>query len=81
MCVCVCIYIYIFIHTHQAFSQDIFKLLTFSVFDAFFGAKFCCICNISQNYTDLRCLLDIKVLTQQAKRAGAIAAYTHTYKI
>ena len=51
----------------QAFHQDICKMLTFSVFSAVFGVKFCFIYQIIQNYTDLRCLLDIKVLTQQAK--------------
>ena len=31
---------------------------------AFFGVKFCFTIKISQIYTDLRCLLDIKVLTR-----------------
>ena len=30
---------------------------------------------MSQNYTDLRCLLDIKMLAQQANGAQALAAY------
>ena len=30
---------------------------------------------ISQNYTDLRCSLDIKVFTQQAMGAGTLVAY------
>ena len=59
----------------QAFPHDIFKLLTFSVFNAFFGVKFSFICLIHLNNTDLRCLLDIKELTKPAKGAGALAAY------
>ena len=51
-----------------AFPQDVFKLLTFSVVNAFFGVKVCFICKISQNCTDLRCLFDINGLTQQALR-------------
>ena len=47
----------------KALHQYICKLLTFSVFSAFFGAKFSFICKISQSYTDLRFLLDIKVFT------------------
>ena len=50
-----------------------YKLLTFSVFNAFFGVKFKFIVKISQNSIDLRCLHDITVLTQQAKGAGALA--------
>ena len=46
------------IYTIQAFPQDVFKLLIFSVFSSFFGVKFCFINKISRNYTDLRCLLD-----------------------
>ena len=30
---------------------------------------------MSKTYTNLRCLLDIVMLTQQAKGAGAIVAY------
>ena len=41
----------------------------------FFGLKVLLICKISPNYTDLKCLLDIKVLTQQAKGAGTLAIY------
>ena len=41
--------------------QDIFKLLTFSLISAFFGVQFGVFLHI-----DLRCLLDIKVLIQQA---------------
>ena len=59
----------------QAFFQDSFKLLTFSVFSAFFGVQFNFIGKISENYTGLRCLWDIKGLTQQAKGAGVLAAY------
>ena len=59
----------------HAFCQDIFKLLTFSVLGAFFGVKFSFLCKISQNYTDLPCLLDINVLTLQANGAGVLAAY------
>ena len=33
------------------------------------------LCKISQNYTDLRCLLHIKMLTQQANEAWALVAY------
>ena len=40
-----------------------------------FGVKFSFVCSISQNYTDLTCLLDIKVLTLQAKGAVPQAAY------
>ena len=36
------------------------------VFSAFIGVKFSFIYQISENYTDVRCLLYIKVLTQQA---------------
>ena len=43
--------------------------------DQAFVVKFCFIHKISQNYIHLRCLLDIKVLTQQAKAAGALIAY------
>ena len=59
----------------MALPQDVFKLLTFSVFSYFFGVKFCFLWKISQNCTDLRCLPDIKVLTQQAKVAGALVTY------
>ena len=40
------------------------------IFSAFFRVIFCFVCKISQSYTDLKCLLDIKVVTQQAKGAG-----------
>ena len=56
-------------------------LLTFSVSSAFFRANFCFICKISQNYTDLRCLLEIKVLTQPAKGAGSLVAYCSGEKL
>ena len=59
----------------QAFPQDISKLLTFSVFSVVFEVKLCFIYKISQNYTDLRYLLDIKVLTQQAKGGRTLVAY------
>ena len=59
----------------QAFPQDIFKLLTFAVFSVVFEVKLYFIYKISQNYSDLRYLLDIKVLTQQAKGAGTLVAY------
>ena len=52
--------------SNRPFPQDIFKMLTFSVFNAFFGVNVLFICKIRQNYTDLRCLLDITVFTQQA---------------
>ena len=48
----------------QIFPQDIFKLLIFSVFNAFFRVKYCFVCKISQIYTDLWCLIDIKVLNR-----------------
>ena len=35
--------------------------------DDFFGVKCCFIWKIGQYYTDLKCLLDIKVFTQQSK--------------
>ena len=40
-------------------------------FNAFLGVKF----YLQTNHTDLRRLLDIKVLTQQAKGTGALVAY------
>ena len=55
----------------SSLSQDIFKLLIFSDFSAFFGV----ICKINKNYTDLRCLLEIKTIIEQAEGAGALAAY------
>ena len=55
-----------------AFSSDIFYPAY--IFSAFFGV-ICIICKTSQNYTDLRCLLDIKVFTEQANGAGALPAY------
>ena len=33
------------------------------------------ICKICSNYANLRCLLDIKVLTQQVKGAGTLSAH------
>ena len=43
-------------------AHDIFKLLTLNIFNDFFGVTFNLIFKISQIYTDLRCLLAIKVL-------------------
>ena len=59
----------------QAFSRILLSYLCFQFFSAFFGVQFNFIGKISQNYTGLRCLRDIKGLTQQAKGAGVLAAY------
>ena len=41
----------------------------------FFWNKILFYLKINQNYPDLRFLLDVKVLTQQAKGAGALVTY------
>ena len=56
---------------HRPFPKIFFKFLIFSAFSAFFVVKFCFIHKISQNYTDLWCILDIRVITEQAKIAEA----------
>ena len=57
--------------------SNIFKLLTsFSVFGfSLFWNKILFYLKINQNYPYLRFLLDVKVLTQQAKGAGALVTY------
>ena len=54
----------------------LFKLFTFSGLSDFFGVKLYFICKISDNYTDIKCLLDIKVPTEQVKGAGPLVAYS-----
>ena len=50
-------------------------------FRAFFAMKFCFVCKLSQNYTDLKCLLDIKVLIRETKGACAPAVYCSGEKL
>ena len=56
-------------------QQNIVLSCIYIQFCAFFAMKFCFVCKLSQNYTDLMCLLDIKVLIQQTKGACARAVY------
>ena len=50
-------------------------------FRVLFSLFICFNCKMSQNYIDLRFFLDIKVLTQQTKGAGVVAAYCSWVKL
>ena len=56
-------YIINLINYSWTFLGIFLSCLHFHVFSAFIGVKFSFICKISQNYTDIRYLLDIKLLS------------------
>ena len=63
------------LHGLGPFPEIFLSSLTFSVFNASLKLNLGLMAKVNWNYTDLRYLQDIKVLTQQTMRAGHLAAY------
>ena len=66
----------VFVYTAVGLFTGYFKTAYIFSFHCFlWSSVFCFICKISKGYTDLRCLLDFKVFTQQAKGTGTLGDY------